>query len=57
MKALATVGIAIGLTSFAAMITHVIICIKAGDWLFAAAGIIAPPVGVIHGIGHWFGAW
>lgn len=37
--------------------THVIVCIKTSSWLFLIAGAIAWPVGVVHGIGIWFGAW
>jgi hypothetical protein len=44
-------------TALAAMATHVIICIKTATYLLLIAGCILPPVGVIHGIGHWFGQW
>jgi hypothetical protein len=43
--------------ALAAQLTHIIICIKAGTYLLLIAGCILPPVGVIHGIGHWFGQW
>lgn len=49
--------IAFFLTCVAAWGTHVIICIKTGSWLFLLAGAIAAPVGVVHGVGLWFGAW
>lgn len=45
------------LTVFAAWLTHVIVCIQTSSWLFLIAGAIAAPVGVVHGIGLWFGAW
>ena len=51
------VWIGLLLTSIAAWITHVVVCIKASAWLFLIAGAIAAPVGVIHGLGVWFGAW
>jgi hypothetical protein len=51
------VGIALGCTSFAAWLTHVVVCIKAANWLFLIAGAICAPVGVIHGVGVWLGAW
>lgn len=51
------VWIGLILASIAAWITHVVVCIKASAWLFLIAGAIAAPVGVIHGIGVWFGAW
>lgn len=60
MDAPAVVAIgAVGLivTSIAAWGTHVIVCIKTGSWLFLLAGAIAAPVGVVHGVGIWFGAW
>ncbi len=40
-----------------AWITHVIVTIKAAAWLFLIAGAIFAPIGVVHGIGVWFGAW
>lgn len=45
------------LVPFVAWLTHVIVCIKAGLWLFLIAGAIMFPIGVVHGIGIWFGAW
>lgn len=47
----------LGLVSIAGWITHVIVCLKASLWGFLIAGAIAAPVGIIHGIGCWFGAW
>lgn len=44
-------------TAFIAMITHIVICIKSGSWILLIIGVIAPPVGIVHGIGHWFGVW
>lgn len=41
----------------AAWITHVITCLTAGKWGFLIAGALFFPVGIIHGIGIWFGAW
>lgn len=57
MKTGIAIALTIGLTSFAAMVTHIIVCIKAASWGLLIAGAIMPPVGVIHGIGVWFGAW
>jgi len=37
--------------------THVITCIQKEEWVFLIAGAIAAPVGIVHGIGIWFGAW
>lgn len=44
-------------TCIAGWLTHVVVCIKTASWLFLIAGAICAPVGVIHGIGVWFGAW
>lgn len=44
-------------TLIAAWGTHVIVCIKTASWLFLIAGAIAAPVGIVHGVGIWFGAW
>ena len=49
--------IAVLLLSFAAWLTHVIVCIKAAAYVFLIAGAICAPVGVIHGVGVWFNAW
>jgi presenilin-like A22 family membrane protease len=37
--------------------THVINCIQKEEWMFLIAGAIAFPVGVVHGVGIWFGVW
>lgn len=41
----------------AAWITHVIVCIKASAWILLLFGCIVAPVGIIHGVGVWFGAF
>lgn len=53
--ALSILGLA--LTIVAAWITHVTVCIKASAWICLAFGCIVAPVGVIHGIGVWFGVF
>ena len=45
------------IVSLFAWLTHVIVCLKVGAWGFLIAGAIVFPIGVIHGIGIWFGAW
>lgn len=52
-------GIAVGgtLLIFAAWLTHVVVCLKAGLWGFLIAGAIFFPIGIVHGIGVWFGLW
>lgn len=57
-KLLAGLGLgylALVITSIAAWITHVVVCIKTASWLFLIAGAILAPIGVVHGIGVWFG--
>lgn len=49
--------LAICLGSFAAWLTHIVVCLKAGSWGFLIAGAIFAPIGVVHGVGIWFGAW
>ena len=50
-------GISTVLLTFAAWLTHVVVCLKTASWGFLIAGAIFAPIGVIHGIGIWFGAW
>lgn len=47
----------LGITVIAAWVTHVVVCLKTAAWGFLIAGAICAPVGVIHGIGCWFGWW
>ena len=54
------VGIAFLLIPLAAMITHVIFCIKAAAWTGSAialliVGLAVFPVGIVHGIALWLG--
>lgn len=56
------------LTSLAAWFTHIIVAISAltaspaasvsvGYGALLVLGVIFPPLGAVHGIGVWFGAW
>ena len=45
------------LVAIAGWITHIVVCIQEEMWLLLVAGAIAAPVGIIHGIGTWFGAF
>jgi hypothetical protein len=45
------------LTLSAAWFTHVIITIKTASYLLLIAGAIFFPIGIVHGIGYWFGAF
>jgi hypothetical protein len=49
-----TVGILVAVF-FAAWITHIITCLSGQIWGFLIAGAIMFPIGIIHGIGLWFG--
>jgi putative Ca2+/H+ antiporter (TMEM165/GDT1 family) len=44
-------------TLAAAWVTHVVVSIKATAWVLLVIGAIFFPIGVIHGIGYWFGAF
>ncbi len=45
----------IALTSIAAWVTHVIHCLMAAKYILLLVGALIAPIGVIHGIGLWFG--
>jgi hypothetical protein len=61
-------AIGVFLAAVAAWITHVVVAISVlvfgasvnlslGYGFLLVVGVFMPPVGVIHGIGVWFGAW
>ena len=41
----------------AGWITHIVVCLREEQFLLLIGGAIMFPVGVIHGIGCWFGWW
>jgi hypothetical protein len=47
----------VGLVCFAGWLTHLVVCFSEDKWGFLIAGAIFFPVGIIHGIGRWFGFW
>lgn len=47
----------LGLVSFATWLTHVIVCIETSRWGLLIAGALFFPVGMVHGLGVWFGFW
>lgn len=49
---IALLSVLIGMAGWA---THVIVCIKASAWILLLFGCVFFPVGVVHGIGIWFG--
>ena len=50
-------AVALVAATVAAMLTHIILCIQTSQWFLLIAGAIFAPVGVVHGVGHWLGAW
>lgn len=45
------------LTLIAAWFTHIIVCLSTAAWGFLIAGAFFFPIGIIHGVGLWFGAF
>lgn len=45
----------LGITALAAWLTHVIFCLSDGAWGYLIAGAVFFPIGIVHGIGLWFG--
>jgi hypothetical protein len=52
---------ALGLTLTAATLStflpHIQASMASGEWGLLIGGLIVPPLGVIHGLGVWLGAW
>lgn len=50
----------LGMSTLVAMVgawfTHVIASLMAGKYLLLLVGVIFFPIGIIHGVGVWFGA-
>lgn len=42
-------------TIVAAWITHIIVCLSAAKYTLLLVGAFVFPVGIIHGVGIWFG--
>lgn len=51
------VGVCLLMVPFLAWFTHVFVCFKTGAWGFLIAGALLFPLGIIHGLGIWFGFW
>ncbi len=49
------VALAIGFASLGAWFTHIIHCLIHAKYLLLVAGAFMFPVGIIHGVGIWFG--
>ena len=43
--------------SIVALGTHLVYCFTHHAWVLLLVGAIAAPIGVLHGIGLWFGFW
>lgn len=50
-------GALFGLAFIAAWLTHIIVCIQTSAWVLLLSGAILFPIGIVHGIGVWFGAF
>jgi len=50
-------GLLIFIAALCGWATHIITCLGDGLWGFLVAGALFFPIGVIHGIGIWFGVW
>lgn len=50
-----TVGLFLVGATFAAWLTHVVVCLTHSMWGFLIAGVFFFPVGIIHGLMIWFG--
>lgn len=55
MLGLFFIAVVLPLTLFAAWVTHVIVSIQTASWVLLVMGAIVFPIGIIHGIGVWFG--
>jgi hypothetical protein len=49
------IAAALILTPIAAWVTHVGVSIKSASWILLIVGALIFPVGIIHGVGFWFG--
>lgn len=47
--------LAVAGSSFAAWLTHVIVCLINGQWGFLIAGALFFPIAIIHGVMIWLG--
>lgn len=54
-KGNAVIGVFIMVALVAAWLTHIVVCLSEEAWGILIAGAIMFPIGIIHGIGLWFG--
>lgn len=58
MKTTGCLGvILVAILPFLAWCTHIYSCFTKDQWGFLIAGILAFPIGIIHGVGIWLGLW
>jgi len=57
LSGLAAILVLPAIICFAAWLTHVIDCLRDGEWGFLIAGALMFPIAIVHGIGIWFGFW
>jgi hypothetical protein len=57
LKGEGEIAIILGVAALGAWLTHVVTCISDDRWGMLIAGGLVFPVGIIHGIGIWFGFW
>lgn len=46
----------LAIASIGAWLTHIIHCLIYAKYMLLIAGALIAPVGIIHGVGIWFGA-
>jgi hypothetical protein len=46
-----------GLFAYSAWLTSIVFCAANGHDTLLIAASMFPPVGVVHGVGVWFGGW
>lgn len=56
-NAIFTSGVLFTLTLIAGWVTHIIVCIQTASWALLIAGALMFPIGIVHGIGIWFGVF
>ncbi len=49
--------LSLGLFGYAAWLTSIVFCAEAGMRPLLVAAAVFFPVGIVHGIGVWFGGW
>jgi len=55
LKVITSLAFIIGV--FGGWATHIFVCLKTASWGFLIAGALFFPIGIVHGVGSWFGAW